>query len=143
MEASMALDKATASDGEGQGKCDRPGVKLCPFPEGNDTQFPYPLSFHGAWMLASGIREYARHAGRMHQEGLEDASYCLLLTRTAVEQARRLRGWAVGAAPDYLEGMIGDLDELLHELASQEDRLQALASREGAGGERTISIDDL
>jgi hypothetical protein len=29
----MAPDEATASDGDGQGECCRPGIKFCPFPE--------------------------------------------------------------------------------------------------------------
>jgi hypothetical protein len=41
-------------------------------------------------MLASGIEEYARQARRMHEAG-EDASYYLLMTQTAIEQARRLQ----------------------------------------------------
>src|SRR4051794_24102084 len=108
----MAPDEAT-SDGQGQGECSRSGVKLCPFPEGNDTRFPYPLSIHGAWMLERGIEDYAREARGMHEAGQEDASYCLLMTFTASEQARRLRDWAVEAAPDYLEGTVRGLDRLL------------------------------
>jgi len=139
----MAPDEATTSGGEGQGGSGRAGVKLCPFPGGNDTQFPYPLSLHGAWMLASGIREYARFARRMHEEGLEDASYCLLMTRTAVEKARRLRAWAEEAAPDYLEGTIRELGELLADLAGQGDRLKALAFGEGAAGNEGPALIDV
>lgn len=126
----MTPDEVTNDGGEGQGQCDPPGVKLCPLPRGNATEFPFPLSIHGAWMLAAGIREFGRQAGRMHESG-EDASYCLLMTLTAIDQAVKLRDWAVRAAPDYLEGTIRELGELLAELADQRDRFKALAGGEG------------
>jgi hypothetical protein len=128
----MASQQTTTPGDEGQGKCDLPGVRLCPLPQGNATEFPYSLSIHGAWMLAAGIREYARQAGRMHESG-EDASYCLLMTQTAIDQAGKLRDWAVRSAPDYLEGTIRELGELLTELADQRCRFSALACGEGSG----------
>ena len=131
-----------ASDGTTPAGGDRPGVKLCCFPAGNATEFPYPLSIHGAWMLERGIGQHTRgKRGAMHESG-EDPSYCRLMTLTAIEQAEKLREWALRVAPDYLEGTIRDLDRLLGELAAQRDRFAALASQ-GATGEKTVSLDDL
>lgn len=131
----MAPDETTASGGE------EIGVKLCPFAEGNDAAFPYDLSIHGAWMLQRGIEAYAKQAVAMHESG-EDASYCLMMTHTAIGEARKLKEWAVRAAPDYLEGTVRDLDRLLVDLAAQSDRFAALASQEGCEG-KAINLDDL
>ncbi len=126
----MATDKATGPGDE------KTCVRLCPFPEGNRTAFPYPLSIHGAGMLARGIEAYARQAVAMHESG-EPASYCLLMTHTAIEEAGKLREWAVRATPDYLVGTIRALDELLRELAAQGDRFEALNLDDLFGGGET------
>ena len=132
-----------ASDDKKYDADDRPGVKLCPFlPEGNDSAFPFELSIHAAWMLEMGIEAYARQIEAMHGSG-EDASYCRLMTLTAIEQAGKLREWAVQFAPDYLEGTIQDLDRLLDELTAQRDRFAEQASREAGGGGKAINLDEL
>jgi hypothetical protein len=124
------------SDGEtpaeGERRCRLPSVKACPLPEGNATEFPFPLSIHGAWMLQQGIEEYARDTRRMHEEGVEDASYCLLRTGTAMAEAKKLRAWAEQVDAQYLGGTIQDLDALLAELAAERDRFIILVSQEAA-----------
>lgn len=80
-------------------------------------------------MLVSGIEQYAKQILLMHEYG-EDASYCRLMTQTAMEEARNLRSWAEQVDPDYLQSTIKGLDELLVELSSQSDRFAALMAEE-------------
>jgi hypothetical protein len=129
----MDNNDTTPGESESPGEGHIPVVRLCPFPGGNDTEFSYPLSIHGAWMLSYGIEEYALQARRMHESG-ETASYCLLMTQTAIDQTEKLRAWARRVDAEYLDCTIQRLGELLAELASQRDRFAALASEERTGG---------
>ncbi len=129
----MASDGTTPSDDEGQGECILSGLMICPFPEGNSTEFPYPLSIHGADMLERGINDYAQYVRHLHETGGEDAGYCRMMTDTAITQAEKLRAWVKQVAPDYLEVMIQSLDELLQNLASQSDHFKDLEWQEEAG----------
>ena len=82
------------------------------------TEFSFPLSIHGAWMLEDGIMDYVETTMVMHEQGQEDDGYCAMRTATAVTEAKKLLVWAKQIDEEYLEGMI----DSLHELISNEVR---------------------
>ena len=104
------------------------GLMACPqdrLPEGNSTEYPFPLSIHAAGMLRRGIETYASDALDKYDSGSEDAYYCLVHIDTAIAEASKLRAWLVQVDPNYLQPNIGMVDLLLQELAYEKERLQA------------------
>ena len=105
-------------------------VEISPFPGGNNSEFPYPLSIFGAWMLCHGIKAYMAETREWHETGSEDAGYCSIRTCTAIREAEKLRKWAVELDPDYLEATIEGLDGLFKDLAAELERFNALDKEE-------------
>lgn len=105
-------------------------MKLAPLPEGNDSEHPFPLSIHGAWMFESGIEAYMRETADWYTSKIEDAYYCSLRTDTAIKIAQKLRAWAMEVDPEYLDSNISRLDDLLKQLASERERFVALMEEE-------------
>lgn len=102
-------------------------IRACfTLPKANDTEHPFALSIHGAWMLRDGIRQFAESTRQLFEKGMEDACYSSLRVQTAIKQATMLREWLVEVEPDYLESTIKDVDALLAELAADRDRFAAL-----------------
>jgi hypothetical protein len=115
-------------------------IRACfTLPNGNDTEHSYALSIFGAWMLKDGIQQYIESTRQMFAHGLLDAGECCLQTETATTQATKLREWLVAVEPDYLQDTIKDVDGLLAELASDQNRFDALFAAERA---RRVTEDD-
>ena len=101
------------------------GIQACPvdrLPNGNSTEYPFPLSIHGATMLRQGIKVYASDALDKYDNGSEDAYYCLIRIDTAIAEASKLRAWLVQVDPHYLKPNIGMVDILLQDLAYEKER---------------------
>ena len=47
-------------------------AKAFSLPEANVTEFSFPLSIHGAWMLEDGIMDYVETTMVMHEQGQQD-----------------------------------------------------------------------
>jgi len=117
-------------------------IRACFLPAGNDTEHPYPLSIHAAWMLLDGIRQYAQSTRQLFEQGMEDACYSSIRVQTAIKQATKLREWLVALEPDYLADTITDVDALLAELTSDQDRFAALLEVEPGHLQGTINNVD-
>ena len=101
-------------------------IRACfTLPKANDTEHPYALSIHGAWMLLDGIRQYVQSIRQQFEAGMEDAMYSSIRVGTAIKQATKLREWLLEVEPDYLADTITDVNALLVELASDQDRFAA------------------
>ena len=106
-------------------------VRACfTLPEGNDTERPYPLSIHGAWMLKDGIQQYVESTRKMYAHGLLDAGECWLCVETAITEATKLRDWMAEVEPTYLVDSIKELDALIVELAADKERFLGLYDEE-------------
>ena len=108
---------------------------------GNDTERPYLLSIHGAWMLRDGIQQYIESTRQLFAHSLFDAYECWLRTETATTQATKLREWLIEVEPDYLQDSIKELNVLIAELASERDRFAVLSEQERA--QRATEGDDV
>lgn len=112
-------------------------VKACSLPEGNATEFSFPLSIYGAWMLREGIANYAETTMAMYERGQEDPGYCAMCTATALTEAEKLVAWAKQVDEEYLEGTIESLQQLISELKAEMDRFVALMEETRLGEENS------
>ena len=117
-------------------------AKAFSLPEANVTEFSFPLSIHGAWMLEDGIMDYVETTMVMHEQGQQDDGYCAIRTATAVTEAKKLLVWAKQIDEEYLEGIIESFRELISKLNAEMDRFVAL-NAETRFGEENISGEDM
>jgi hypothetical protein len=80
----------------------------------NGSEFEFPLSIHGAWMLLRGIETYMSTTVEMYDRRQESASYSMLRIGTAINEAKKLLTWAENVPP-YLGDMAFYVKEVLAE----------------------------
>ncbi len=134
---------ATHDEQQNEDTCPATQLKWSSLLEGNNTEAPFSLSIHEAWMLQVGLENYVQTTLDLHVEGADDASYCVLRLDTAMKAAKKLRAWAQEVDRDYLATNIQDLGQVLTELKSQRERLMSLAVAEHEARLRAIADENV
>jgi len=107
-----------------------PKPMLCPLSNGNNTEFPFPLSIHGCVIFFDGLFEYARRTRDDCERGIESATYSVLKHSTVLRETQKLKVWIETNVPEYLSHMLYDLKEFAKQINVETDKFVSLSYKQ-------------